>query len=73
VVAKVVFLDKPQPAYYLQNVSMMGMQVRNPGAGLTSFQSFPLGAKLLLVSGLELQFGPEPEAFIGRVEAFHHG
>lgn len=72
VVAKVVFLDKPQPAYYLQNVSLAGMQVRNPSVGLSSFQPFQLGAKLLLVSGLEIRFGGDPEALTGRVEAFHH-
>lgn len=73
VVAKVVFLDKPQPAYYLQNVSLAGVQVRNPSVGFTSFQAFPLGAKLLLVSGLEIRFGGEPEALTGRIEMFHHG
>jgi serine/threonine protein kinase len=67
--AQVVFLEQPAPTFYLQNVALPGMQVRNPRAGLTNFQPLPLGAKLQLTSGLEVQFGNEPEARRGAVEA----
>jgi hypothetical protein len=66
--AQVVFLEQPAPTFYLQNVALPGMQVRNPRAGLANFQPLPVGAKLQLTSGLEVQFGNEPEARRGMVE-----
>jgi hypothetical protein len=69
--AQVVFLEKPAPTFYLQNVALPGMQVRNTTAGLATFQSLPVGAKLQLTSGLEVQFGNEPEARRGMVETSH--
>jgi len=68
--AQVVFLDKPTPTFYLQNLALPGMMVRNPKAGLTDFQPLPLNAKLQLTTGLEVQFGPEPESRLGTVETF---
>jgi hypothetical protein len=69
--AQVVFLEKPNPTFYLQNVALPGMQVRNVQAGLANFQPLPVGAKLQLTSGLEVVFGNEPEARRGVVETYH--
>jgi Protein kinase domain len=69
--AQAVFLDKPAPTVYLQNLALPGMKVRNQKAGQIGFQSVPLNAKVQLSTGLEVQFGPEPESRLGAVEAFH--
>jgi len=69
--AQAVFLEKPAPTVYLQNLALPGMKVRNQKAGQIGFQSVPLNAKVQLSTGLEVQFGPEPESRLGAVEAFH--
>ncbi len=66
--AQVVFLEQPAPTFYLQNQALPGMQVRNPQKGLVDFQAVPVGAKLQLTSGLDIQFGSEPEARRGTVD-----
>jgi serine/threonine protein kinase len=69
--AQVVFMDKPTPTFYLQNLALPSMKVRNPSGGTSNFQPLPMNAKLQLTSGLEVQFGDEPEARRGTV-ATHH-
>jgi hypothetical protein len=69
--AQVVFMEQPTPTYYLQNVALPGMQVRNVAAGLPNFRPLPVGAKLQLTNGLEIRFGSEPEARQGRIETIH--
>lgn len=72
ILAKVVFLREPTPAYYLQNVGLETMQVRKISPLNTEFQPFPRGHKLMLSNGLELRFGDEPEALTATIETFCH-
>ncbi len=73
VVAQVVYLERPHPDFYLQNVALPGAQVRHPSTGAPDFVPFPLLSKVRLVSGLEVRFGLEPEARTGRIETFRYG
>jgi hypothetical protein len=69
--AEVVFLKDPAPTFYLKNVALPGMNVRQSSMGQMEFQRVPLGAKLQLASGLEIKFGDEPDARMGAIETFH--
>ena len=72
ILAKVIFINKSQPTYYLQNVNLPNMMVRDVSAVLPAYQAFPVGNKLRLNSGLQLKFGTESEALTGTIVTHDH-
>lgn len=70
-VLQVVFLEKPAPTFYLQNLALPGMQVRMKGTSSDTFQPIPISAKVQLASGLEIIFGQDESARKGTVETRH--
>ena len=68
--ATVVYLTapNPNPGYYLKNIGVPDMQVRNPSAGNQNFQQVPLTRHVLLNNGTEILFGNSANARKGSIE-----